>query len=52
MIPFLIPVGIFLFFDTIDKTQTDTYLVVFNLGTQLKKLGPMHTLCHSFHISL
>jgi hypothetical protein len=38
MIHFLIPVDIFLFSNTNEKNRTDTYLVVFKLGVQLKKI--------------
>jgi hypothetical protein len=51
-IPFLIPVRIFLFFGEKEKNHTIVYLVVFKRGMQLEKLGLVHTLCHSSHISL
>jgi hypothetical protein len=52
MIPFLIPMEIFLVSDATNKNWTDVHLVVFKLGVQLEKLGSMHTLCHSSCISL
>jgi hypothetical protein len=51
VILFLILVGIFLVSGATDKTQTDMHLVVFILGTLLKKPGLMHTLWNSSCIS-
>jgi hypothetical protein len=39
MIPFLIPVDIFLIFNATDKNWIGAYSVVFNIGVLLKKLG-------------
>jgi hypothetical protein len=52
MIPFLIVVGILLFFYALEKKQTNMHLVVFKHGMRLKKIGPIRTLYHSSHISL
>jgi hypothetical protein len=47
MIPFLIHVGIFLISSATNKTQTNTHLVDFKLGTQLTKLDLVHSMSFS-----
>ena len=39
MIPFLIPVDIFLIFNATDKNFVGVYSVVFNIGMILEKIG-------------
>jgi hypothetical protein len=51
VIPFLIPMGIFLVSDATNKTHINVHLVVFILGTLLKKYGLMHTLWNYLCIS-
>jgi hypothetical protein len=46
MIPFLILAGIFLISGATEKNHTEAYLVVFKIGTLMKKLSTVHTLGH------
>jgi len=46
MIPFLIPTGIILVFDAIDKYQINAHLIVFILGVLLTKFSLMHLFWH------